>query len=122
MGLISRVSSRTYRNLTTMAAAAYLQGLRFSNADTMNQLEKMESLHSKRLWHQLTLELLEFVKRPDVQDQLVEFHQKFITDIDQRLNALQLVEMVICVLKNVKSMEDAIEMLDKLNKKISSNK
>merc|ERR1711981_387923 len=112
----------TEKNSTVMAAAAYLKNLRFSNTETMNQLERIEDLHNKRLWHQVTLELLEFVKREDVQDRLVEFHAKFITDIDQRLNPLQLVEMVICVLKNVSSMEEAITMLDTLNKKISSNK
>lgn len=105
-----------------MSASAYLKTLKFSTKESNEQLERIEEYHSKRLWHQLTLELRTFVKRDDVQGNLIEFHKKFITDIEQRLNPLQLVEMVICVLKNVDSMEDAISMLDKLNETISSNK
>lgn len=105
-----------------MSASAYLKTLKFSSQETNAQLERIEELHSKRLWHQLTQELRVFVKRDDVQSQLLEFYQKFISDIEQRLNALQLVEMVICVIKNVDSMEDAISMLDKLHETISSNK
>lgn len=105
-----------------MSASAYLKTLKFSSQETNAQLERIEELHSKRLWHQLTQELRIFVKRDDVQSQLLEFYQKFISDIEQRLNALQLVEMVICVIKNVDSMEDAISMLDKLHETISSNK
>ena len=92
-----------------MSASAYLKTLKFSTKESNEQLERIEEYHSKRLWHQLTLELRTFVKRDDVQGNLLEFHKKFITDIEQRLNPLQLVEMVICVLKNVDSMEDAIE-------------
>lgn len=105
-----------------MSASAYLKTLKFSTKESNEQLERIEEYHSKRLWHQLTVELRTFVKRDDVQGNLIEFHKKFIMDIEQRLNPLQLVEMVICVLKNVKSMEDAISMLDKLNETISSNK
>jgi len=105
-----------------MSAGAYLKTLKFSSQSTNEQLERMEEYHSKRLWHQLTIELRSFVKIDEVQSSLIEFHKKFIMDIEQRLNPLQLVEMVICVLKNVDSMEEAISMLDKLNETISSNK
>lgn len=91
--------------IVIMSAGAYLKTLKFNLQSTNEQLERIEEYHSKRLWHQLTIELRSFVKIDEVQSSLIEFHKKFITDIEQRLNPLQLVEMVICVLKNVDSME-----------------
>jgi len=105
-----------------MSAGAYLKTLKFSTQESNEQLERIEDFHSKRLWHQVTTELLTFVKRADVQSNLIEFHKKFIMDIEQRLNPLSLVEIVIFVLKNMKSMDDAIVLLDKLNETISSHK
>lgn len=105
-----------------MAATAYIKSLKFASNDTMQQLEKIENFHSQRLWHQATVELRTFVQRPDVQSQLVDFYKKFVVDMETRMNALQLVEIVICVSKNMGSMEDAIALLDSLNEKVSSDK
>jgi hypothetical protein len=59
-----------------MSAGAYLKTLKFSTQESNEQLERIEEFHSKRLWHQVTVELLTFVKRADVQSNLIEFHKK----------------------------------------------
>merc|ERR1712004_23405 len=122
MGLISRVSSRTYRSKMTTAAAAYLEGLKFENPETSKNLEQIESFYGKRLWHQLTKSVLEFVQRPDTQSKLIEFNAIVLKDIENRINHLQLVEIVIHCIRNVENMNQAIEILDNLDKKVSSNK
>merc|ERR1712159_680415 len=121
MGLISRVSSRTYRK-TKMAAAAYLQTLNFSDQSAAESLERIQGYHANRLWHQLTLELRTFVTNERVQPKLLDFYTNFIKDIEARINPLQLVEMMIHVIKRVGSMDDAIEKLNAINEIISSDK
>lgn len=43
-------------------------------------------LHGKRLWHQLTNELLTFVKLPELQQakQLIELYENFIKEFELR--------------------------------------
>jgi len=85
-------------------------------------LEQIETFYNKRLWHQLTISILEFVQRPDTQSKLLEFNSIVLKDIENRINHLQLVEIVIHVIRNVENMDQAIEILDILDKKVSSNK
>ena len=47
---------------------------------------KLESLYDKKLWHQLTIKLLEFVKHPSLQcdDELVQLYENFIADFENK--------------------------------------
>merc|ERR1712168_182682 len=123
MGLISRVSSRTYRSIKTthQTMSQYLQSLKFQDIKAMLLLEKIEKFHSKRLWYQLTVELRKFVEIQEVQPILVEFYNKFISDIESRINAFELVEIFIQVLRNVDNMETALEKLDNISEKVDKN-
>merc|ERR1712168_1359628 len=123
MGLISRVSSRTYRSIKTthQTMTQYLQSLKFQDIKAMLLLEKIEKFHSKRLWYQLTVELRKFVEIQEVQPILVEFYNKFISDIESRIDAFELVEIFIQVLRNVDNMETALEKLDNISEKVDKN-
>lgn len=54
--------------------------------DLIELWTEMENLHQKRLWHQLTMKLLELVARPDMQDEnkLVNLYQNFISDFENK--------------------------------------
>lgn len=50
-----------------------------------------------RLWHQLTLKLLEFVAVPEAQSFLIALYEKFIASFETKLNSLSLVQLMIVV-------------------------
>lgn len=47
---------------------------------------KLDELHSKRLWHQLTIQLLTFVKEPELLKGklLIELYENFIQEFELR--------------------------------------
>lgn len=47
---------------------------------------KLESLYNKKLWHQLTIELLDFIKHPSLQanDELVHLYENFVADFENK--------------------------------------
>ena len=47
---------------------------------------KLESHYNKKLWHQLTNELLDFVKHPSLQvnDELVNLYENFVADFENK--------------------------------------
>uniref|UniRef100_A0AAQ5X520 26S proteasome non-ATPase regulatory subunit 13 n=1 Tax=Amphiprion ocellaris TaxID=80972 RepID=A0AAQ5X520_AMPOC len=67
----------------------------------------LEDLYNKRLWHQLTLKLTDFVKDPCFKtgDGLIQLYENFLCDFEHRINPLSLVEIILYV---VKSSEEAV--------------
>ncbi|MCJ8734542.1 hypothetical protein PDJAM_G00236390 [Pangasius djambal] len=59
----------------------------------------LEDLYNRKLWHQLTLRLSEFVQNPCVckGDGLVQLYENFISDFEHRINPLSLVEILLHV-------------------------
>ncbi|KAH9943663.1 hypothetical protein B0H21DRAFT_748440 [Amylocystis lapponica] len=63
--------------------------------------ESFRSLHSRKLWHQLTLKLFEFFDHPLTRPYRVDVFDKFVRDFEVRLNQLRLVEMGVKVSKEI---------------------
>lgn len=55
-----------------------------SSPDMAAQWAKLESMYNKKLWHQLTVELFDFVRQPGVQDELVQLYENFIADFENK--------------------------------------
>ncbi|KAI8830850.1 hypothetical protein BC829DRAFT_426506 [Chytridium lagenaria] len=55
---------------------------------------KFETLYDKRLWHQLTLTVFEFLALPQAQPFLVPLYQEFIVDWEKKMNQLSLIQYV----------------------------
>ena len=80
-----------------------------------------ESLYSKKLWHQLTLKLLAFLRRPEaVKENLVQLYDNFIIDFETKLNPFYLVEMIIFVIQQ-KSPEETLTFLSGIKEKVKTN-
>lgn len=56
-----------------------------------------------RLWHQLTLKLIEFLDHPQSKPYRVDVFVKFVRDFEEKLNQLRLVEMGVKVAKEIDS-------------------
>ncbi|KAL9984813.1 hypothetical protein ACROYT_G007148 [Oculina patagonica] len=80
-------------------------------------------LYEKKLWHQLTLKLTEFVKNDHFAKNggLVEMYENFLADFEHRINMLSLMEIVLYIIKEIKEPETAIEFLEREKEKIKND-
>lgn len=91
--------------------------------DVASEWAKLEEMYNKRLWHQLTLTLLEFVKHPSLADGdgLMKLYDNFIADFEMKINPLSLVEMCAHIFKKIPDPNEAIEFLQKIQEKVKAN-
>ncbi|KXJ14016.1 26S proteasome non-ATPase regulatory subunit 13 [Exaiptasia diaphana] len=82
----------------------------------------LEELYDKRLWHQLTLSLVEFVKNEYFEKNggLLEMHDNFLSDFEHRINPLTLMEISLYIVKEHKDPEKAIQFLEKQREKVKN--
>jgi len=91
--------------------------------DLAQQWLNLEQLYNKKLWHQLTLTVLQFVRLPAMQqgDALVTFYQQFLCDFEHRINCLALMEIALIICAQIQRETDALEFLDKMKGIIKSS-
>ncbi|KAJ3188125.1 26S proteasome regulatory subunit [Irineochytrium annulatum] len=63
-------------------------------AELRDFFSKFEELYDKKLWHQLTLVIFEFVRVPASAPFLVPLHDEFIVDWLKKMNQLSLIQYV----------------------------
>ncbi|KAG8922705.1 26S proteasome regulatory subunit [Tulasnella sp. 419] len=81
--------------------------------------EKFRRLHSRKLWHQLTLAIFEFLAHPQSPPYQVDLFNKFIRDFESKLNQLKLVEIGVKVSKQLQDPNQILEFLTSLLGRIS---
>ncbi|CAF0727860.1 unnamed protein product [Didymodactylos carnosus] len=101
---------------------AYLNEQKQSGPLTNEWLE-LESLYQRRLWHELTLKVNDFVHRDELQqgDQLLKLYENFISDFEHRINQLQLVEIIIPIIRVFKQVDGAIKFVETIKEKVKGN-
>ncbi|XP_077319595.1 26S proteasome non-ATPase regulatory subunit 13-like isoform X1 [Lithobates pipiens] len=74
-----------------------------SSPEVAGVWHRLEQLYNKRLWHQLTLQLLDFVQDPECVkgDGLIKLYEKCISDFEHRINPLSLVEIILHVVRQM---------------------
>ncbi|KAK9876045.1 hypothetical protein WA026_011155 [Henosepilachna vigintioctopunctata] len=94
-----------------------------SPKDLATEWAEIEELHNKKLWHQLTLKLLKFIKKPELQqgDNLLQLYNNFIHTFENKINPLSLVEIVAISIEQFKNAQDAIAFLEKTEPKVKIN-
>lgn len=92
-----------------------------SSPETQELWGHLHKLYQRRLWHQLTLSLEEFVRHPIFQagESLLELYNNVIKDVEDRINALSLVSIVLAVVSHMPDKRAAIEFLSPLNNKVA---
>lgn len=78
-----------------------------------------DELYNKKLWHQLTIKLLEFIHKEQPRN-LVEIYENFISDFETRIKSLSLVEIAVFVVKEISNHEEKLKFLEKIKGKIFS--
>ncbi|XP_046573249.1 26S proteasome non-ATPase regulatory subunit 13-like [Haliotis rubra] len=96
---------------------------RKSSGDVATEWGELEELYNKKLWHQLTLKLLEFVKNPIFTkgDGLLRLYENFLADFEHRINPLALMEISIYIVRQITDAKAAIEFLEKIKDKVKSS-
>ncbi|XP_078076940.1 26S proteasome non-ATPase regulatory subunit 13 [Mustelus asterias] len=85
--------------------------------------QQMEELYNKKLWHQLTVRLQNFVQNPcfATGDGLIKLYENFISEFEHRINPLSLVEIVLHVVRQMTDPNVALTFLEKTKEKVKSS-
>uniref|UniRef100_A0A8V0ZEX6 26S proteasome non-ATPase regulatory subunit 13 n=1 Tax=Gallus gallus TaxID=9031 RepID=A0A8V0ZEX6_CHICK len=80
---------------------------------------RLEELYNKKLWHQLTLQVLDFVQDPCFAqgDGLIKLYENFISEFEHRVNPLSLVEIILHVVRQMTDPTVALTFLEKTREK-----
>jgi 26S proteasome regulatory subunit N9 len=71
---------------------AYLQAEKSSCPKDLTEFySKFEDLYDKKLWHQLTMQVEEFVQKESSSVRLISLYQNFIADWQAKMNRISLV-------------------------------
>ncbi|RMB97944.1 hypothetical protein DUI87_25422 [Hirundo rustica rustica] len=84
---------------------------------------RLEELYNKKLWHQLTLQVLDFVQDPCFAqgDGLIKLYENFISEFEHRVNPLSLVEIILHVVRQMTDPNVALTFLEKTREKVKSS-
>ncbi|VVD03369.1 26S proteasome non-ATPase regulatory subunit 13 [Leptidea sinapis] len=101
----------------------FLANKQSSDTELSREWSEIEELYSKKLWHQLTLKLLDFIKKPKLQtaDHLIQLYNVFIHTLENKINPLSLVEIVAYVVPQYKDKKEAIAFLQQVETKVKRN-
>jgi 26S proteasome regulatory subunit N9 len=84
--------------------------------------EAFRTLYTRKLWHQLTIKLFEFLDMPASKPFRVHVFDGFVRDFETRLNQLRLVEMAVKVSKEIDNPTTHVTFLTSLLERIDQDK
>ena len=95
--------------------SGFLQQSQSSGPGQAAVWHRLEELYAKKLWHQLTLQVLDFVQDPCFAqgDGLIKLYENFISEFEHRLNPLSLVEIILHVVRQMTDPNVALSFLEK---------
>lgn len=107
-----------------MAALQYLDSLRNSHPELSDWSNTLADLYQRKLWHQLTLKLDQFVALAVFQagDTLIQLYQNFITDFETKINLLKLAHFAVIVSRQYSEKGAAISYLDGIIEKLQATR
>lgn len=104
------------------AVAQYLQQQQQARPDHARWFATFEELYSKKLWHQLSTKIFEYIEQAPGQKDLLALHQNFVVDFEMKMNPLLLVEFASKVVAQISNPDACIELIETLKPKVKHNK
>lgn len=94
-----------------------------SDGPLADQWVVLQQLYEKRLWHELTLEMLKFVKNDHFKHNggLLELYENFLADFEHRINQLSLTELILVIGAEIKDSNEAIKLYEKTMEKVKNS-
>ncbi|RWR87295.1 Proteasome component PCI domain-containing protein [Cinnamomum micranthum f. kanehirae] len=107
-----------------MSALKYLESQRNAHPELADWYNSLADLYQKKLWHQLTLKLEEFVALAVFQagDSLIQLYHNFITDFETKIKLLKLAYFAVIVSRRYSEREAGIAFLEGVIEKIRATK
>ncbi|KAL2348857.1 hypothetical protein Fmac_002857 [Flemingia macrophylla] len=107
-----------------MAALQYLESLRNAHPELSDWYNSLADLYQKKLWHQLTLKLEQFVALAVFQagDALIQLYHNFITDFETKINLLKLAHFAVIVSRQYSEKEAAVGYLGGIIEKLQATR
>ncbi|KAG6833216.1 hypothetical protein H0H87_010279 [Tephrocybe sp. NHM501043] len=84
--------------------------------------EAFQTLHTRKLWHQLTQKLKAFFDEEESRPYRVDVFERFVRDFEARINQLRLVEMGVKVSKEIDNPQVHLAFLSSLLERINKEK
>ncbi|XP_010529236.1 PREDICTED: 26S proteasome non-ATPase regulatory subunit 13 homolog B [Tarenaya hassleriana] len=107
-----------------MAALQYLESQRNAHPELGEWYNSLADLYQKRLWHQLTLKLEQFIALAVFQagDALIQLYNNFITDFETKINLLKLAHFAVVVSRQYPEKEAAVSYLERVIEKLKATR
>eukprot|EP01018_Ginkgo_biloba_P005425 Gb_08030 [translate_table: standard] len=107
-----------------MAALRYLEAQRAAQPELADWYNSLADLYERKLWHQLTLKLEQFVALAVFQagDALIQLYHNFITDFETKINLLKLAHFAVIVSRQYTERESAISYLEGVIEKLRATR
>ncbi|KAF9582068.1 26S proteasome regulatory subunit [Lunasporangiospora selenospora] len=80
-----------------------------------------EDLYERKLWHQLTLAVEDFVSKPESGPLQVALYRSFISDWESKMSQLKLVSLGVSAAKQLSDHKEAREFLKSLTEKVDTD-
>ncbi|KAG0497882.1 hypothetical protein HPP92_002238 [Vanilla planifolia] len=105
-------------------ALQYLESQRSERPELAEWYAALADLYQRKLWHQLTLKLDQFVALALVQagDTLIQLYHNFITDFETKINLLKLAHFAVVVSRQYTEKEAAISYLEGVIEKLRATR
>jgi len=98
------------------AAKGFLEEAIFvaPSVDAANQLRELRDLYDKRLWHNVTLKIIEIIDLPELKRNvmLIQLYTNFIKTFESKLNQLTLAKILVVMSKSIVDDNEAVQFLD----------
>ncbi|GMH09170.1 hypothetical protein Nepgr_011010 [Nepenthes gracilis] len=104
-----------------MAALQYLESQRNTHPELSDWYNTLADLYQRKLWHQLTQKLEQFVALT-AGDALIQLYHNFITDFESKINLLKLAHFAVIVSRQYAEKEEAISYLEEVIEKIRATR
>lgn len=91
-----------------------------SNKELAEEWGRLEELYNEKLWNELTIRLITFVKHPALQSEesLLPLYHNFISSFETKINPYGLVEIACVIVNYISDKTEAVQFLEKLVEKV----
>ncbi|CAI5467456.1 unnamed protein product [Closterium sp. Yama58-4] len=107
-----------------MSAMAFLDAQQAARPDLAVWFADMGDLYQKKLWHQLTIKLEQFLALAVLQagDIMIQLYQNFISDFETKINLLKLAHFSVIISRQYADKTEAIAFLEGIIEKLRGTK
>lgn len=91
-----------------------------TNKELAEEFSRFEELYNEKLWNELTIRLVAFVKHPALQSEesLLPLYHNFISSFETKINPYGLVEICAVIVGFISDKTEAVQFLEKLTEKV----